>query len=88
MNEELKNEIKNTVEMERLARKYLQDFNEEYAKNKALKEFIDYVSEVCKERMTFEKPNKDTQSCLNFIDNTFNDFELRIKDLKIRGILK
>ena len=79
----LKNEVKNTVDMERLARKNLQDFNNEYAKNKQYKEFVEYVKHVCGTRMTFENPDDDLKSCLKFIDTTFDDLLMRIKDLEI-----
>ena len=46
------------------------------------KEFIEYLKGVCSLRMTFEHPNEDLQSCLNFIDTTFDDLLIRIKDLE------
>lgn len=83
LNLQIKNEIKNTVDMERLVREYLQDFNNEYAKNKQYKEFVEYVKGICSTRMTFENPNDDLKSCLDFIDRTFDDLLIRIKDLEI-----
>lgn len=83
LEEQIKNEIKNTVDMERLSKENLQLYNNEHLKCKKYKEFIDYVEEVCSLRMTFENPNKDIKTCLNFIDSTFDDFKLRIEDLKV-----
>lgn len=82
LEEQIKQEIKNTVDMERLSKENLRLYNEEYRINKEYKKFIEYVEEVCKCRMTFENPNETTKICLNFIDTTFDDFILRIKDLK------
>jgi cell shape-determining protein MreC len=83
LKKKIENEIKNTVDMERLARKNLQDFSNEYAKNKQYKEFVEYVKYICSTRMTFENPNDDLRSCLDFIDRTFDDLLIRIKDLEI-----
>lgn len=79
---QLQQEIKNTVEMERLAKENLQLFNQEHEKLKRHKDFIEYLKEICTLRMTFENPNNDLKTCLNFIDTTFDDILIRIKDIE------
>lgn len=78
----VRDEIKNTVDMERLSKQIMQDFNVEHQKVIRYKEFIEYLKGVCSLRMTFENPNEDLQRCLNFIDTTFDDLLIRIKDLE------
>lgn len=79
----LQDEIKNTVDMERLLKQSMQDFNNEHSKNIAYKEFIEHLKEICSLRMNFKNPNEDTKYCLDFIDRIFDDLLLRIKDLEI-----
>lgn len=83
LKEQVKQEIQNTVEMERLAKKYLADFNNEYANNKLLYEFMEYVESVCKERMTFDNPSDDLKTLLKHIDTVYDDLLLRINDLRV-----
>ena len=78
----VRDEIKNTVDMEKLSKQIMQDFNVEHQKVVRYEEFIEYLKGVCSLRMTFENPNEDLQCCLNFIDTTFDDLLIRIKDLE------
>lgn len=84
----LENEISCTLKMQREWDKSHNDCMKLYQKYKKCVDFIQYVKEVTTTRMTFNNPNEDTKSCLNFIDTTLDDLSLRIEDLKTLGILE